>query len=277
MQDGVMMEDKEENSYKALVKDMKPLSYKDVADDWEKNSSEWYHALISIEDLPIVLAIPNLKVYAWCRCKVVADDGSEAHFHWHGLVHFPIGKLKSWKRQALRVGVKFSSPKNTFKKIICLDHAVGVLRYMACKDGQRIGRRDGDGLVTHPHTHYARQPIEDHHRHERSKKCADIRDEIAMKIADFVNFSGKSNWTSNELHDSEICLCQRGKKGKEKLAAANAKRRAYYKTDAGLETKRKYREKADVKRKILNQLAMLNVSKKAHLCHEKIEELIKML
>ena len=38
-----MMEDKEENSYKALVKDMKPLSYKDVADDWERNASEWYH------------------------------------------------------------------------------------------------------------------------------------------------------------------------------------------------------------------------------------------
>ena len=65
--------------------------------------------------------------------------------------------------------------------------------------------------------------------------------------------------------------------GKEKRAAANERRRAYYKTDAGLETKRRYREKAAVKRQILNQLSMMNVSKKAHLCHEKIENLIKML
>ena len=79
------------------------------------------------------------------------------------------------------------------------------------------------------------------------------------------------------MHDFETCLCQRGKKGKEKIAVVNVKRRAYYQTDAGLETKRRYREKAAVKRQILNQLSMLNVSKKAHLRHEKIENLIKML
>ena len=271
------MEDNHQESYKMLFKDINPLSYKDVAEDWEKNSNEWYHALIAIEDLPIVLAIPGLKIYAWCRCKLVADDGSEAHFHWHGLVHFSKSTRESWRRHSRRVGVKFSSPKNTFKKIKCLDHAVGVLRYMTCKDGQRIGRRDRDGLVTHPHTHYARPPIDDCHRHERSKRCGTVRDEISNGIASFIDLTAKSNWIANELHDSETCLCQRGKKGKEKLAAANEKRRAYYKTEAGLETKRKYREKANVKRQILNQLTMLNVSKKASLCHETIEKLIKML
>ena len=271
------MEDKEESSYKELVKDMNPLSYKDVAEDWEKNPNEWYHALVAIVDLPIVLAIPELKVYAWCRCKVVADDGSEAHFHWHGLVHFPNRKMQSWKMQCRRAGINFSSSKNTFKKVICLDHAVGVLRYMACKDGQRIGRRDGDGLVTHPHTHYSRQPIDPFHRHERGKACGDVRDEISLNISRFIDFDAKSNWTNEELHDIETCLCQRGKMGKANRAAANEKRRAYYKTDAGIETKRKYREKAAVKRQILNQLSMLNVSKKAHLCHEKIENLVKML
>ena len=35
------MEDKEENSYIELVKDMSSLSYKEVADDWEKNPKEW--------------------------------------------------------------------------------------------------------------------------------------------------------------------------------------------------------------------------------------------
>lgn len=256
---------------------MNPLSYKDIAEDWERNSLEWYHALVAIKDLPIVLAIPGLKVYAWCRCKLVANDGSEAHFHWHGLVHFQGIKLESWRRKARRVGVKFSSTKNTFKKIICLDHAVGVLRYMACKDGQRVGRRDGDGLVTHPHTHYSRRPIEVDHCHGRSKRCVEVRDEISTKISEFIDFSKHLNWDIKELHDSQSCLCTRGKKGKEKQAAANAKRRDYYKTEAGLETKRKYREKAEVKRQILNQLTMLNVSKKAELCHEKIEQLIKML
>ena len=271
------MEDQEQESYKVLVKGMEPLSYKDVAEDWEKNPKEWYHAMIAIVDLPIVLAIPDLKIYAWCRCKLVADDGSEAHFHWHGLVHFPKRKLESWKKQSRRVGVTFASSKNTFKKIICLDHAVGVLRYMACKDGQRVGRRDGDGLVTHPHTHYSRQPIDSSHCHARGKECAGVRDEISTKISNFIDLTTKANWTNDELHNKETCLCNRGKIGKEKRAVANEKRRAYYKTAAGLETKRRYREKANVKRQILNQLSILNVSKKAHLHHEKIEQLVKML
>ena len=105
----------------------------------------------------------------------------------------------------------------------------------------------------------------------------DIRNEIASKIADFIDFSEKPNWSSNDLHDSEACFCKRSRQGKEKQAAANEKRRAYYKTEAGQETKRKYREKAALKRQILNQLVMLNVSKKAHLCHERIEQLVKML
>ena len=104
-----------------------------------------------------------------------------------------------------------------------------------------------------------------------------VRDEISSKISNFIDLTAKSNWTNDELHDKETCLCSRGMIGKQKRAIANEKRRAYYKTDGCLETKRKYREKAKVKREILNQLSMLNLSKKAHLCHEKIENLIKML
>ena len=126
-------------AYKILIRtmEMKPLTYEEIANDWEDNSNEWYHALIAIEDLPTVLAIPNLKIYSWCRCKLVAEDKSEAHFHWHGLVHFPKCKLESWKRNARRVVSKFVSSKNTFKKMKCLDRAVGVLRYISCKNGQR--------------------------------------------------------------------------------------------------------------------------------------------
>ena len=201
-------EDKLDAAYNTLENelDMKPLTYEAVAKDRDSNPNEWYHTLIAIEDFPIVLAIPDLKVYDWCRCKLVADDGSEAQYHWHGFVHFPKRKLGSWRLQARRDNIKFSSPKNTFKKIKCLDHAVGVLRYVACKDGQRVGRRDGGGLVTHLHTHYARQPLDEKHRHERSRNCSKIRDEISDKIATFLDLSCKTNWTVHELHNNEACL-----------------------------------------------------------------------
>ena len=85
------------------------------------------------------------------------------------------------------------------------------------------------------------------------------------------------NWTVHELHNSETCLCSRGKKGTEERAAVNEKRRAYYTTGAGLEMKKACREKVNVRRQILDQLTMLGVSKEAHLCHETIEKLVKML
>ena len=266
-------------SYVNLIRKMelKPLTYRDVANDWEMNGNEWYHAMIAIEDLPIVLAIPNLKIYAWCRCKVVADDSSEGHFHWHGLVHFTEGKRESWRKKARRAGIKFSSPKNTFKKIICLDHAVGVLRYLTCGDGQRVGRRDGDGLVSHPHTHYARQAIDHRHLHARGKRCVEVRNDISDGIASFIDLNNKPNWSTQGLHDDETCVCDRGKIGKAKKADANEKRRNYYKTEAGIAMKKTYKEKAAIKRQLLNHLSMLNVSKKATLCHETIEKLVKLL
>lgn len=269
-----------DEAYKKLLRDFEltPLGYKDVADDWERKCTEWYHALIAIEDLPTVLAIPELRIYAWCRCKVVANDGSEAHQHWHALVHFPNRKLEAWRRQARRVNIKFKSRKNTFKKIKCLDHAVGVLRYIACKDGQRVGRRDKDGLCTHPHTHYSRQPIDERHRHEaRGKRCGEVREAISTEIAAFISWSEKPNWTKLALHDFESCQCDRGKAGKAKKQLANEKRRAYYSTPAGIETKKKYKERADIKRRIINQLQSINVSTKAELSKETIEKLVRLL
>ena len=46
-----------------------------------------------------------------------------------------------------------SSTKNTFRKIHCLDDVLGVLRYLACSDGQIKTRRNGDGIISYPHTH----------------------------------------------------------------------------------------------------------------------------
>ena len=42
----------------------------------------------------------------------------------------------------------------------------------------------------------------------------------------------------------------------------SVKRKAFYKTDAGLEVRRKYREKAETKAKLIDELLKLNVSKK---------------
>ena len=58
-----------DEEYQKLLDSMeiKTLDYQEIAKDWDSRNDEWYHALISIDDLAIVLSIPNLKVYAWCR------------------------------------------------------------------------------------------------------------------------------------------------------------------------------------------------------------------
>ena len=64
----MVFEDRNDAAYKTLMSemDMQTLAQEDVAKDWDSDPNEWYHVLIAIENLPIVLAIPDLKVYAWC-------------------------------------------------------------------------------------------------------------------------------------------------------------------------------------------------------------------
>ena len=40
-----------------------------------------------------------------------------------------------------------------------------------------------------------------------------------------------------------------------KIKEANAKRKAFYKTDAGFEVRRKYREKAETKAKLIDEIS----------------------
>ena len=58
--------------YKQLLKSMQlePKTYKCIADDWDVKQEDWYHVLTSIEDLPKILAISDLKIYTWCRYMV---------------------------------------------------------------------------------------------------------------------------------------------------------------------------------------------------------------
>ena len=106
-------------------------------------------------------------------------------------MHFTKIKRESWRRQANRKRVQLSSRKNKFKKIHCLDHTVEVLRYLSCDQGQTKTRRDEDGLVSLPHTHYARQPISDYHRYSRGKACKEVRSGISMLHSKHIDFSKK--------------------------------------------------------------------------------------
>ena len=55
-------EDKDDAAYKTLRNemDLKVLTYEAVAKDRDSNPNECYYAIIAIEDIPILLAIPDL-------------------------------------------------------------------------------------------------------------------------------------------------------------------------------------------------------------------------
>ena len=134
----------------------KPSSYKEIADSLMKNGvKQMYHAIVNEDDIQLLFSIPNLEIFWCCRCHLVAKDGSTAHEHLHALVQYQKGTHKALKKRMQRSKQRFHS-KTTFKPIICPEHAVGVLRYICCEDGQRQKRRAGDGLACQPHTHYSR-------------------------------------------------------------------------------------------------------------------------
>ena len=94
---------------------------------------------------------------------------------------------------------------------------------MSCADVTKVGRRDADGLVRHPHTHYARQPIEVCHRHNRGKDCPEVRNQISERIAVHLNLDEKPNWNPRNLHDVKTCVCDRGDIAKAKKSLCQQK------------------------------------------------------
>ncbi|HJY23822.1 MAG TPA: hypothetical protein VJ279_13100, partial [Hanamia sp.] len=46
----------------------------EIGTDYETSSREWYHLLFNEEDFSLLIAVPNIKWYAICRCHLVADD-----------------------------------------------------------------------------------------------------------------------------------------------------------------------------------------------------------
>ena len=153
------------------------LSMAQIAKYWVSNSKEWYHLLGNIDDAYFLTSVSSLKIYSICRCHLEADDGSFAHEHFHALVHIENTTKLGMKKKFQRLGISLN-PKTTFKKIHCLDHVVGVLRYICCKDGQKMTRRDGDGLMGKPHTHYSRSVFDEEWLRSRGKQCGKIINDI---------------------------------------------------------------------------------------------------
>ena len=80
-------------------------------------------------------------------------------------------------------------------KILCPDHAIRVLRYITCKNGHRATRRNADGLMGAPHTHYRQSVFSHCLLHRRNEKqilgCKDIR----LTILRVVSTKLSEEWT----------------------------------------------------------------------------------
>ena len=104
-----------------------------------------------------------------------------------------------------------------------------------------------------------------------------IRNWISGKIAQHLNLEEKPNWNAYDLHDVETCTCDRGNIGKKKKREANEKRRVFYKSEKGLEIKKKYKERVAMKKKLLKQLSAINVQKKCQKQLFDIQKLVNLL
>ena len=251
----------------------------------ENGVKQMYHAIVNEADIPLLFSIPNLKIIWCCRCHLVAKDKSTAHEHLHALVQYQKGTHLALKKRMQRAKQRFHS-KTTFKPIMCPDHAVGVLRYICCEDGQKNKRRDADGLACKPHTHYSRSVYDHSMLHYRNEKkeggCGYWRQEIQWNIWRKLNDEWLNENVSGDgeyaLHHQETCLCDNGKIGKDKKAAANKKRKEFYQTEEGEAMKEYYADKAREKHELIRQLKKIKTSSNdAELTKETIAKLMTLI
>ena len=241
-----------DNEYTKLLQDVNftPANFEKIADALENHGiKQMYHALVNEDDILKLFTIPNLEIFWICRCHLVALDGSSSHAHLHALVQYKKGTHRAAKDRMKRNGQRFH-PKTTFKRILCPDHAVGVLRYITCQDGQRKTKPQ--------HTHYRRSVHGSWLLHKRSEKkklgCADVRLGILRNLQQNLDEEWLKNNVSghpHHLHHHETCLCEFGKIGRQKKAAANQKRRDFYKTERGQDIKKMYKDRAQNKKDII--------------------------
>lgn len=262
--------------YSLLKKaEFQPLSPSEVGVDYISNPKDWYHLLGAIHDFTLLLNEGSIKWYTLCRCHLVDENNCTAHEHFHALVNFKTSTMLGFKKRLQRNGLRLNS-KTTFKKILCLDHAVGVMRYICCADGQKQTRRDADGLMGAPHTHYSRCVFNREWCHPRGRRCSTTRNAIIAIAAKDLDID-KLGFQLDQLHVYNTCLCARGRLGMEKKAEARRKRREFYLTERGQEVRKQYKEKADMKRRLIEEISSLKLCKKAELQRDSIKKLINML
>ena len=268
-----------DNEYTKLLQDVNftPANFEKIADALENHGiKQMYHALVNEVDILKLFTIPNLEIFWICRCHLVALDGSSSHAHLHALVQYKKGTHRAAKDRMKRNGQRFH-PKTTFKRILCPDHAVGVLRYITCQDGQRKTKPQ--------HTHYRRSVHGSWLLHKRSEKkklgCADVRLGILRNLQQNLDEEWLKNNVSghpHHLHHHETCLCEFGKIGRQKKAAANQKRRDFYKTERGQDIKKMYKDRAQNKKDIIKLVMDLKTGNNlAEMEKETILDLLKRM
>jgi hypothetical protein len=268
-----------DNEYTKLLQDVNftPANFEKIADALENHGiKQMYHALVNEDDILKLFTIPNLEIFWICRCHLVALDGSSSHAHLHALVQYKKGTHRAAKDRMKRNGQRFH-PKTTFKRILCPDHAVGVLRYITCQDGQRKTKPQ--------HTHYRRSVHGSWLLHKRSEKkklgCADVRLGILRNLQQNLDEEWLKNNVSghpHHLHHHETCLCEFGKIGRQKKAAANQKRRDFYKTERGQDIKKMYKDRAQNKKDIIKLVMDLKTGNNlAEVEKETILDLLKRM
>ena len=268
-----------DNEYTKLLQDVNftPANFEKIADALENHGiKQMYHALVNEVDILKLFTIPNLEIFWICRCHLVAKDGSSSHAHLHALVQYKKGTHRALKKRMQRAKQRFH-PKTTFKRILCPDHAVGVLRYITCQDGQRKTKPQ--------HTHYRRSVHGSWLLHKRSEKkklgCADVRLGILRNLQQNLDEEWLKNNVSghpHHLHHHETCLCEFGKIGRQKKAAANQKRRDFYKTERGQDIKKMYKDRAQNKKDIIKLVMDLKTGNNlAEVEKETILDLLKRM
>ena len=268
-----------DNEYTKLLQDVNftPANFEKIADALENHGiKQMYHALVNEDDILKLFTIPNLEIFWICRCHLVAKDGSSSHAHLHALVQYKKGTHRALKKRMQRAKQRFH-PKTTFKRILCPDHAVGVLRYITCQDGQRKTKPQ--------HTHYRRSVHGSWLLHKRSEKkklgCADVRLGILRNLQQNLDEEWLKNNVSghpHHLHHHETCLCEFGKIGRQKKAAANQKRRDFYKTERGQDIKKMYKDRAQNKKDIIKLVMDLKTGNNlAEMEKETILDLLKRM
>ena len=276
-----------DGTYKRAINGIKALPYSELVEDFMVNPKHhFYHYVGSVDDFYTLLSIrEEVKLYCWCRChKPIPNTELFEHEHVHALL-MTIGKSQESlkKKYARRTNEKLFFDSR-FKKVHCFDHIIGIMRYIHCKDGQKVGRRNQDGLATVPHLHYSRHVYEPHLLHDiRGKHCVDTRDHIekSCEIEFPLEFLNKllGDKYENGLHDYINCACDRSERAKKKRSLLLERRRAFYKTQKGEEIKKGYKEKKEIfdKLKALVHQLVPKDPNAANLKHKSIKNMLDTL